>query len=238
MEKVNLITYMNPKSPASEAYRILRTNIQFASPDKEIKTILITSSTPDEGKSTTIVNLGIILAQAGKKVLIIDCDLRKPVIHKSFRLANDSGLTNILVSNIESSNVINKTYIENLEILTSGPIPPNPAELLGSKKMKNLLDELTKIYDYILLDTPPIGLVTDSALLAALADGTIFVISSGKVVVEMAKRSKDSLLKVGANILGVVLNRIPKNEKGYYNSYYYKYYDNDSKSNNTPKRVR
>jgi capsular exopolysaccharide synthesis family protein len=238
MEKVNLITYMNPKSPASEAYRILRTNIQFASPDKELKTILITSSTPDEGKSTTVVNLGIILAQAGKKILVIDCDLRKPVIHKSFRLSNDSGLTNILVSNIESCNVINKTYIDNLEILTSGPIPPNPAELLGSKKMKNLLQELTRIYDYIILDTPPIGLVTDSALLAAVADGTILVISSGKVVVEMAKRSTDSLLKVGANILGVVLNKIPKNGKGYYNSYYYKYYDKDLKSNNSPKKVR
>lgn len=221
-----LITHVNPKSPVSEAFRTLRTNIQFSSLDKEIRVITVTSSEPAEGKSTVISNLGIAMAQAGQNVLIIDADLRKPTIHKVFKINNSLGFTSALVENVEIGSVINEIEgIDNLSVLTSGPIPPNPSELLNSKKCKNFIEELKDSFDIILLDAPPVGVVTDAAILSTIVDGIILVIGHGQVDIHSIQRTKELLEKVNAPILGTVLNRIPIS-KGKYGGYkYYSYYE-------------
>lgn len=220
----NLISLNHPKAPISEAYRTLRTNIQFSSLDKNINTILITSAGPEEGKSTTISNLAITMAQANKKILLIDADLRKPKIHEYFGLNNSTGLTNVLVINKYLEDVVKKSTVAGLDILTSGPKPPNPSEILGSNSMKELLDEVKRKYDVILLDSPPVGLVTDPAILSAIVDGTILVVNFGKTSIQEAQRSKQLLENVNANILGVVLNKISGKGNGCYNHYYYQSY--------------
>jgi len=219
----SLITYSQPKSPISEAYRVLRTNIQYSSIDNPIKTIVITSAGADEGKSTTAANLAIAFAQSGNKVLMLDADLRKPKVHRTFGLDNIFGLTNILVERDDYINYIRKGPLDGLDIITCGAIPPNPSELLGSNQMKQLVDELRGDYDLVILDSPPVCNVTDAALLSTIVDGTILVASSGTVEINSLKIAKELLLKVNANILGVVLNKLNKNSKGnsYYNYYYY-----------------
>lgn len=219
-----LISLNHPKSPISEAYRTLRTNIQFSCLDKEIKTISITSPCPEEGKSTTICNLAITMAQANKKILLIDADLRKPQIHKHFELNNINGLTTALVLNKLLGDVIRKSTVAGLDILTSGPIPPNPSEILGSNAMKELIEQAREEYDRVLVDSPPVGLVTDPAILSAIVDGTIMVVNFGKTHIEEAQRAKQLLENVNANILGVVLNRVPVSRNIYYNNYYYQSY--------------
>lgn len=225
MSAVGLITNNDPKSPVSEAFRTLRTNIQFSSIDKEIRTIVITSSKPGEGKSTVAANLAISISQEEKRVLLIDCDMRKPTVHKVFNIRNIHGLTNILMGNKELSDMDHKFNGEasNLSILPSGPIPPNPSELLGSNRMKSFLEQVKLDYDMVILDSPPIGLVTDSAILSTLVDGTILVVAAGQVEVEVAKRSRELLDKVNANIIGVVLNKIPITGRGSYKYSYYQY---------------
>ncbi|MTI46822.1 CpsD/CapB family tyrosine-protein kinase [Sporosalibacterium faouarense] len=220
MNDRNVITQKNPKSPTAEAYRTLRTNIQFSNIDKEVNTIAVTSSGPSEGKSTTTANLAVTMAQTGKKVLLIDCDLRKPRIHELFGLSNLRGLTNILTEDIELEQAIQNTETDNLEILSSGIIPPNPSEILGSQKMEKFLNKLKESYDVILLDTPPVNLVTDAAVLANKVDGTILVCAVGQASIEEAKNSKALLEKVNANILGVVLNKVPIKQSGYYRYQY------------------
>lgn len=218
----NFIVEKNPKSPISESYRTLRTNIQFSSFDKDIKTIVVTSSAPGEGKSTTVGNLALVMAQSGKKVLLIDCDLRKPTVHKKFKLSNQTGLTNILIEDKNSFEVIQK-YNDNLYILTSGILPPNPAEVVASNKLKNFIEEMKNHFDYILIDSPPVIAVTDAQILSSFLDGVILVVSSGEAEKELVKKAKDLLDKVGANIIGVVLNKLElKSRKGY--GYYYYYY--------------
>ncbi|NLV99722.1 MAG: CpsD/CapB family tyrosine-protein kinase [Clostridiales bacterium] len=218
-----LIAKTNPKSPIAEAYRVLRTNIQFSSPDRELKVILITSSGPDEGKSITSSNLAITMAQSNMKVLLIDCDLRKPIVHRAFGLVNMKGLTNVLVEGIDYSSVINVTDVENLHIITSGPKPPNPAELLGSRKMEEFLRAVREDYDIIIADTPPVLPVTDAAVLCQYADGVVLVAGHGMATYDAILRTKANLERVNANILGVVLNGAPIARNGY--SYYYYYYD-------------
>lgn len=220
-----LISVNNPKSPISEAYRMLRTNIQFSSYDRLLKVINITSTGPGEGKTTTICNLAVTMAQSGKKVLLIDADLRKPQLHRQFNVKNSRGLTNVLVQHVKTDDVIVATEQRGLDILTTGPIPPNPSELIGSKRMMDIIEVVTMKYDHILIDCPPVGVVTDPALLSAIVDGTIFVVSYGKTSIEESKRAKSLLDNVNANILGVVLNKIPKDGKGYYG--YYQYYGDD-----------
>lgn len=224
-----LITLANPKSPVSEAFRTLRTNIQFSSIDKEIKTIVVTSSSPSEGKSTIVSNFATTIAQSDKKVILIDCDLRKPRVHKTFDLNNLEGLTNILMGDKKLSDVV---YIyenlENLNVITSGPIPPNPAELMGSKRMKEFLDEIKEEYDMVILDSPPVGLVTDSAVLSTIADGLILVTAVGQADIEMVKGAKELLNKVNANIIGVVLNKVQTGMGSYYKYQYYNYYGEDN----------
>lgn len=228
-ERNCLILDSGAKSTLAESFRTMRTNVMFSSIDKSIKSIAITSAGPYEGKSTVSSNFAIALAQAGSKVVIVDADLRKPKIHKLFVLPNNIGLTNILVENISwKENIVSLEELPNLHIMTSGPIPPNPAEIVGSEKMKTLVSELKSNFDFVILDTPPVGVVTDAAIISTYADGTILVVASGNVEIEVAQRAKELLMNVNANILGVALNKIPTKGAGYYKYYYYGgYYDDE-----------
>ena len=223
MEGLNLITINNPKNPAAEAYRVIRTSVQFAQAGKELKSIAITSCTPNEGKSMTVANLAIVLTQAGKSVLIMDCDMRNPTVHKNFNLSNKVGLSSCISMGTAVADAVQETGIEGLDALTAGVIPPNPSELLGSERMQNILQRAKKEYDYVLIDTPPVLPVTDSLVLGSMVDGLILVIDSGEVKVEMAREVKNQLVHAGANILGVVLNKVRSEHHGYGYGYYYYY---------------
>ncbi|AUM96483.1 TPA: CpsD/CapB family tyrosine-protein kinase [Clostridium botulinum] len=228
-KKLDLITVKNPKSPISEAYRTLRTNIQFSSFDEKIKVIFVTSSTPGEGKSTTSANLAITMAQNGAKTILVDCDLRKPNVHKVFKLSNTNGLSNLLIEENTIDKVIQQSGIENLHILTSGSKPPNPSELLSSAKMKKFIDMSKGYYDYVILDTPPVGVVTDAQLVSQYSDGGVLVTASGQVEIESAIRAKELLQKVNAKILGVVLNKVDADSGNGYRYYNY-YYEEDGQN--------
>lgn len=214
----HLITQLNPRSPISEQYRTLRTNLEFSAVDEELKTILVTSSSPSEGKSMTTANLASVYAQQGKKVLLIDADLRKPTAHYTFRLDNLRGLSNVLVGESRLEEVINPSSIDHLEIISSGPIPPNPSELLGSNRMKALIEEARKLYDVILFDMPPVLAVTDAQILANFVDGSLLVIRSGQTENELAVKAKEALAPAKAKLLGTVLN---DREKSRTTNYYY-----------------
>lgn len=214
----------NPKTPTAEAYRILRTNIQFTNIDNDIKSIVVTSSGPSEGKSTVVSNLAIAMAQVDKKVLLVDADLRKPRIHKIFDLLNFSGLTTVLSENLDYKAIKMSTEIGGLDILTSGPIPPNPAELLGSLRMKEFLEKAKEDYDVVLLDTPPVGIVTDAAVLATKCHGVILVCAVNQTIIRVFIKGKELLQKVNANTLGIVMNKIPLKKSGYYKHHFYNYY--------------
>jgi protein-tyrosine kinase len=215
----NLIAYFSPRAAISEQYRTIRTNIQFSSIDESIQSILVTSSGPEEGKSTTVANLAVVFAQTGKKVLLIDADLRKPTVHYTFQLDNLYGLTNVLTKQKALTDAVNETKVENLFVLSSGPIPPNPAELLGSKAMDELLAMSLQEFDIVIFDTPPVLAVTDAQILANKCDGTILVVNSGKTEIEPAVKSKELLLSSKGKLLGVVLNQKNANDSQYY--YYY-----------------
>lgn len=218
-----IVTNISLKSPEAEAFRMLRTNLQFTALDKEIRTISITSTGPEEGKSTIIANLAIIMAQANKKVLLVDCDLRKPVQHKIFEQSNLVGLTNILAGTKKIEDAIIETNTPGLSLLTSGPVPPNPAELLSSEKMQQFIEQIKTQYDHVLFDCPPALAVTDPVILSTKVDGVIFVIGAGRSKVDKIKEVHDRLKKAKANILGVVLNNVQYRGQDYY---YYYYYDN------------
>src|SRR5690606_11347825 len=160
----SLITNTNPRSPISEQYRTIRTNLQFSAVDTELQAMLFTSSGAGEGKSITVANVAVVYAQQGKRVLLIDADLRKPTVHYSFRVDNVKGLSNLLVDNIPFVEVVHETNVENLHVVTCGPIPPNPSELLASNKMERMIEELKQVYDVILIDSPPILAVTDAQI--------------------------------------------------------------------------
>ncbi|WP_071460929.1 CpsD/CapB family tyrosine-protein kinase [Bacillus massilinigeriensis] len=216
-----LITAYDPKSPVSEQYRTIRTNIQYASVDREIKVILVTSAGPGEGKSTTAANLAVAFAQAGNKVLMVDGDLRKPTAHFTFNVPNTFGLTSVLTKQTTLDDAYRKTDVQNLFILSSGPIPPNPSEVLGSESMDALLEEAKSMFDIIIFDTPPVLVVADPQILANKADGSILVTSSGKTDIEGAKKAKEILANAKAKLLGAVLNN-----KSIKSTDYYYYYNN------------
>lgn len=224
MAEIDFITHYDSRSPVSEAYRAIRTNLQFASAGKTLKTVVFISTVPNEGKSTTVANLAIAMGQDNKKILLIDCDLRKPDVHRRFGLLN-KGLTNCFAEDLPLKEVIQADVFPNLDVVTSGPVPPNPAELLGSKKMKALLQEAAEAYDYVFLDMPPVLAVTDAALMSSQVDGTVLVIGSGDISPDEGKQAQSVLEKVHANILGVILNKVPQHHKSGY--YYYYYYDED-----------
>lgn len=215
----SLITHFQSKSPISEQYRTLRTNIQFSNVDGEMRSLMVTSSKPGEGKSTTIANLAVVFAQQGKRVLLVDADLRKPTVHYTFRLENHIGLTNVLTKQMSWKSAIHSSDVANLSVLTSGPIPPNPAELLASSFMKELLEELYTQFDVVLFDTPPILAVTDAQIIANLCDGSVLVAHSGQTPIEAAQKSKELLQAAKGKLLGVVLNQKKQEEGQYY--YYY-----------------
>lgn len=224
MAEIDFITHYDSRSPVSEAYRAIRTNLQFAGAGKQLKTLVFTSAVPSEGKSTTVANLAIVMGQDDKHILLIDCDMRKPVIHRRFGLLN-RGLSNCFAEDLPLKEVIQADVFPNLDVVTSGPVPPNPVELLGSKKMKALLQEAAEAYDYVFLDMPPVLAVTDAALMSSQVDGTVLILGSGDISPDEGKQAKSLLEKVHANILGVILNKVPQHHKSGY--YYYYYYDED-----------
>lgn len=215
-EKRKLITKNEPKSPISEQYRTIRTNILFSSVDEELRTIMVTSSNPSEGKSTTVSNLAIVFANQGKKVLMVDADMRKPTVHYTFGLPNAMGLTNILTRQGSIKDALCSTDIDNLTIIPSGPVPPNPAELLGSFSMKEFLAEAKQQFDYIFFDTPPVLAVTDAQILANQCDGTVLVLNSGNTDIEGAQKTKELLASSQAKLIGAVLNNRSVKETNYY----------------------
>ncbi|EOR28244.1 capsular exopolysaccharide family protein [Clostridium sartagoforme AAU1] len=212
------IVEKEPKSIAAESYRTLRTNIQYSSFDKEYKVIMVTSSEPTEGKSTTAGNLALCLAQGEKKVILVDCDLRKPSLHKKFKISNIVGLSDVMIGKEELVTAMHR-YNNNLVILTSGKIPPNPSEMLSSKAMTALLDTLKQNFDYIILDTPPVQAVTDSQILATKADGTILVVRAERTKKDSVQNAINLLKKVNADVIGTVLNGLDNSRNKYY--YYY-----------------
>ncbi|KNH16802.1 capsular biosynthesis protein [Priestia megaterium] len=217
--KRRLLAHNSPKDPVAEQYRTIRTNIQFSNVDQDIKTIVVTSSGAEEGKSTTTSNLATVYAQQGLNVLLIDADLRKPTGHYTFRLENHIGLTNVLTRQSTLAQAVQESEIPHLSVLTSGPIPPNPSELLASAQMAELLKEMKEQFDMIIFDTPPILAVADAQILANQVDGTILVVSSGKTEKDAALKSKELLSNAQGKLLGVVLNNRKVEEGNYY--YYY-----------------
>lgn len=219
--KRQLITLLNPRSPISEAYRSLRTNIDFSSIDEKLQTIMVTSAGPGEGKSTTITNLAVTYAQSDRKVVLIDADLRKPTAHRTFALSNRWGLSSAIAQQCTIEESIQMTTIPNLDVITSGDIPPNPSEMMNSKRMTAMLEQLRSIYDIVLIDTPPLLAVTDAQIVATKCDGVIMVVDQGKVKRDIAKKAIQNLENVNARILGVVLNNVKRksSEEAYY--YYY-----------------
>lgn len=217
-----LITLLKPKSPISEQYRTIRTNLEFTAVDDELQTMVITSASSGEGKSTTSSNLAVVYAQQGKKVLLVDCDMRRPTAHFTFRLSNGIGLSTVLAKKTTVEKATHSTQVENLDLIAAGPIPPNPSELLSSKMMDRVLEELRANYDIIILDAPPMMQVADTRLLARKVDGVVLVVGCDKSDRQMVVKAKEQLTLAEAHILGVVLNkREPQGSDDYY--YYYAY---------------
>ncbi|MCS7003596.1 MAG: polysaccharide biosynthesis tyrosine autokinase, partial [Dehalococcoidia bacterium] len=197
-----LINHRNPKSPVAEAYRQLRTNIQFASPDNPLRALAFTSAGPQEGKSTTLANLAIAIAQTGSRVIAVDCDLRRPTLHTLFGVKNTKGLTNLFVDTGFEDLFTQETDVPNLLVLPSGPLPPTPSELLGSRRMLEIIAKLRAEADYVLFDTPPVVAVTDAAVLSTRVDGVVLVVKANQTKRESIQKAKALLDKVGANIVG------------------------------------
>ncbi|MCR2803279.1 CpsD/CapB family tyrosine-protein kinase [Paenibacillus soyae] len=210
--KWNLITERNPGSPISEGYRMLRTNIEFATNENKPQIISFSSAQPGEGKSTTCANMAVTFAQANKRVLVIDADLRRPAQHNIFSVSNHKGLTTALLNRMEPQEVIQRTNTDKLSVLAAGPTPHNPSELLSSEEMDSLLKTLREAYDVILIDTPAIMSVTDAPIVAAQSDGVVMVIDSGKVKKEVVLKAKASLAHVQAKLIGVVLNNVNRKQ--------------------------
>ena len=215
ISEISLIAHRSPKLSITEQYRQIRTNIMYSSVDKEIKTIMITSPEPFDGKTTTAANLAIVLAQQEKQVVLVDADLRKPSIHYTFKVGNKAGLTSVLTKRVSLNGSILNTDVPNLDILISGPIPPNPSELLDSKAMETVMNELEDRYDYVVIDTPPVMAVTDSQIMANKCDGVVLVVASGKTRKDRAMVAKELLEKTNAPLIGVVMNRVKFKSKYY-----------------------
>lgn len=213
-----LITHQEPKSRITEQYRNIRTNIEFTSVDSRIRSIMVTSANPGDGKTTTVSNLAVVFGQQGKKVLVIGADLRKPSIQDLFAAHASNGLTNVLSGQTNVMQCIQKTDIENVYVMASGPIPPNPAELLGNRVMDEVLLEAYNMFDIVLIDTPPVLAVTDAQILANKCDGIILVVRSERTEKDKIVKTKQILDKASGKILGVVLNdkKEEQEQYGYY----------------------
>ncbi len=207
-------------APVEEAYNALRTNINFCGINGEIKTLAVASFAPGDGKTTTAINLAVNMARSGKKAIVIDADLRKPVFHKQLSGVNQKGLANYISGTAELNDIIDKTSVDNLYFISCGPKPPNPTELLDSERFSGLLEELKKIFDIVIIDTPPLGSVIDCAIIASHTDTTLLVIKPGSAPYYKVQKLKEQLEKVNARILGVVLNKVAKRDYKKLHSYY------------------
>jgi capsular exopolysaccharide synthesis family protein len=211
MPDINLITLTDPRAPAAEAYRTLRTNLMFSSLDKPLRTLVITSSVPGEGKSTALANLAVTLAQSGHETIIVDCDLRKPTQHELWKLDNTQGLTTMLLDETALANpALQAVGVEHLHVLTSGPLPPNPADVLVSRRMDQAIEALKEQAEYVLFDVPPALAVTDAALLGLKVDGVLLVLRAGTSRRDYAARAKEELERVNVPVVGTVLINAPR----------------------------
>lgn len=236
-----LITLHKGKSHISEAYKGIRTSILFSFPDTSPKSILITSASPSEGKTLTIVNLAITMAQSGAKVVVIDADMRKPRLHRILKIKNEKGISNLLIGQCSPKEALQESPIPNLSLITCGQHPPNPSELLVSSALKTILDELKGQFDLILIDSPPVAAVTDAVIISRLVDGVVLVIHGGTTGREIIMRGRDLLQKANAHLLGAVINNINITKRSYYyyyQYYYYQYYGEDEKSSKKLRRKK
>ncbi|KPJ54334.1 hypothetical protein AMJ39_00920 [candidate division TA06 bacterium DG_24] len=238
------IVHQGSKSPVSEAYRSLRTSLQFVNLDAPPRSLLVTSALPREGKSTIATNLGVAIAISGRKVILVESDLRRPVLHETFGVEKIPGITDVLLGEVDVSTAARPTGVENLYVLTSGSIPPNPSELLGSEKMRQLLEKLKQEFDAVILDSPPVLAVTDAVVLGSEVDSVILVVELGRTPRDAALRARQILQGARGNVCGVVVNMVPSDGFGYsyyhyYHYYrYYRYYDDDSGSDRRGRFVR
>ena len=221
-EMYRIAALLYPRSGVADAYRALRTNVEFSSVDTPIRTLLVTSSVPGEGKTVTSANLAVVFAQAGRRVVLVDADLRKPGVHLIFDLPNAHGLTTLLRSaDVSPEAVLQTTEQDNLRILTTGPLPPNPAELVGSQRMRTVVDVLTSTNDIVIFDSPPLNAVTDAAIMSSFLGATLFIIDAQRSKRRVISQTRQALVKARANVIGAVLNRVPtsSDESPYYGSY-------------------
>lgn len=220
----DIFTHTDPKSTVAEAFKSIRTGIVFSSSREPLKSILITSAGPVEGKTTVAINLAITLAHGDSRVLLVDSDMRRSCIHKALGLDDSSGLSNYLAAQTDFDSIVQKTDVENLSAVACGPRPPNPAELLGSPKLEEFIAEAKDRFDRIIFDSPPVMVVTDGLVLAKAVDGVIQVIQFGKTSRDIVERDKQKLQDSRTKIIGAVLNNVDIEREGYYYPYYYHYY--------------
>ncbi len=214
-----LITLKDPRSPAAEAFRVLRTNILFSALDRPIQTLLVTSPVPEEGKSITLANLAVTMAQSGHTTILVDADLRRPTQHTLFGLSNDRGLTSMMLDEATMAQPpLQSVGIDNLAVLTSGPLPPNPADLISARRMEDTIAALKAQAQYVLFDAPPVLAVSDTALLASKLDAALLVIKAGTTRRDHARRAKETLERINVRILGVALSNAPRDAS--LNTYY------------------
>ena len=244
--KKELLTYKDPKSPVSEVFRTLRTNIQFMNTNRKLKTLLVTSTFPEEGKSWVTANLAVTFAQAGKKVILVDADMRKGRQYKIFDVLPKPGLSNYLsnidaeemeVNDINIVNYIQATGVENLHVLVAGNVPPNPSELLVSTRMRGLLKELKEMCDLVIIDGTPCDLVTDSIILSRFVDSTIIVTAQKETKKEALQRITKNIQNVGGRIAGVIVNKVDISSKKYKQTYYYGSISGASLGHNEEKNI-
>lgn len=219
-KRAGIIVADNPKSVVAEQFRTIRTNIQFSVIDNELDTLSVTSATAESGKTTLSLNLAASFASEGTKVLLVSTDMRKPTLHKVFKVPNTQGMTNLLTNReFTLEDVVQSSYVPNLDYVTSGPVPPNPAELLNSRRMDDLIREMKNQYELVIFDTPPLLAVTDPQIMASKVDGTIVVVPQGEVKKNELEDAAELLEKVNANVLGTVMNKVTADSDSYY--YYY-----------------
>jgi capsular exopolysaccharide synthesis family protein len=224
------------RHPVAEAYRMLRTNVQFSTLERPAQTLLVTSANPGEGKTTTVANLALVMAQTGKRVIAVDSDLRRPTLHRFFGVENGTGLTTLLLSGEPGlDGCLKPTAFDNLWVLPSGPQPPNPSELLGSRRLESVLQSLKQSADVIVMDSPPALAVADASILASRVDGTLLVVDSGRTRAGSLQRAKETLGRAKTNLLGAVLNKLTQRGRDYY---YYRYYYTDAEGRKTRRRRR
>ena len=221
----DLFVQHSPKSSVAECSRIIRTNLNFLGTERPLRRVLVTSAGPQEGKTTSLVSVGITMAQSGQKTLLLDTDLRRPRLHRSFRLTNERGLTTLLAEGGAAETCVQATEVPNLYVLTSGPIPPNPAELLHTERFRAILAELEGTFGRVMLDSPPVGAVSDALVLSGYVDGVMLVLKAFQSDRSMARQTLRALRDVKAKVLGAVLNNVDLDKKqyGYYQGYYYGY---------------